>query len=384
MAALPLMKRPLKRGSAAWLAARRNHGGLFRIGSSDAPLIVLGAHHGRTPLDLWLEKLGHALEKGDLFDLRQGRDLEDICAAEAGRLLGATGRREGPGVRVRRRRAILVHPNHPWMTASLDRVLSGLTLFDGEPLEGPGVLECKCPRYAGMLRVKNQGPPPAALIQILHQLAVTGWGFALCAHYHRDFGALLHLVLRRGHEKLIQEIIRREQAFLELLQEGRPPRIGEAPAPLDPLPACQKSSAWREDPIWRAALKRLEHAALQRERGQAAWEVARQDTQFLMGSSEEVRTPWGAVSWKPAKPASRLDARLLRAELAASAHIMAAIIQRPLEAPGADRKRLSYARADMAALLNEARGLPRLVERARKDSAPGRPFIVKFEPGKEK
>jgi predicted phage-related endonuclease len=388
MAARILTKRSLRRGSEAWLKARRRHGGVFRIGSSDAPVIVLGSHHGRAPLDLWLEKMTGQPDHFDQaaqYDLRQGRALEDVCAHEAALALGAVRARRGPGARVRRRGGIWVHPEHEFMTANLDRVISGLASFDGNPLSGPGVLECKAPRYAGMLRVKQGGPRPGVIIQVLHQLAVTGWQWALCAHYHRDFGVLLFLVERRGYEKLIAEIIRREQAFYECLQNGQmPPGDLQAPVPPHIPPQFQQATAWRSDPIWRAALKRLQQAKESREQSQSLYDAARQDVEFLMGAMQEVNTPWGAVSWKHSKPSSRLDAKLLRARLVARALEIASVLEHPSNVIGAegvagpDHARLVYDRSRVAAALDRVRTLPGLIARAQKPAAPSRPFITKF------
>lgn len=380
MAAKPLTKRPLRRGSTAWLRARRKHGGLFRIGSSEAPLIVLGEHHGRTQLDLWLEKMGQSPEAADEFDLRQGRALEEVCAKEAAQALGAVRSCKGPGVRLRRRRGIMRHPKRAWMIASLDRVLTGLDSFEDQPLKGPGLLECKAPRYAGMLRVKQDGLPPAALIQVLHQLEVTGWGWGLCAHYHRDFGVLLHLVRRDQHQSLTSEIIRREKAFWSCLQAGEtPPPLGKDLQPVKVPPQFRQATAWRDGLIWQVALRRLEQAREKKDAAEAEWTSTRRDLQFLMGNMQEVHTPWGQVSWKQAKPSARLDSKLMRAELTACAQKIAVLIERPLAAQDPESGGLIYGRADMAALLVQARGLPRLVERALKPAAPSRPFIAKFK-----
>lgn len=385
MAAKPLSKRLLRRGSKAWLKARRKHGGVFRIGSSDAPIIVLGEHHGRTTLDLWLEKMTGQPEQpaGDAgYDLRQGHALEDVCAVEAALSLGAVSTCQGPGARVRRRGGILAHANHKFMTANLDRMITGLDSFDDRSLSGPGVLECKAPRYASMLKVKQGGPRPGTIIQVLHQLAVTGWQWALCAHYHRDFGVLLHLVERRCYEKLIAEIIKRERFFWRCLQNGQlPPDDSQAPAPLNIPPQFRQATAWRDDPIWRAALTRLEQAKASSEKAQAGYDAARQDVQFLMGGMQTVLTPWGAVSWKHSKPSSRLDAKLLRSRLIVQAKEIASVLERPSNAggtAGADHAQLFYDRARMAAALDRVRALPRLIERAQKPAAPSRPFITKF------
>ncbi len=302
----------------AWLKVRRNHNGIFRIGSSDAPVIVLGEHLDRSPIDLWMEKRGIEDGPEDNYDMRQGRALEAVCADEAALEM------QRP---IHRRHGTLAHQEHEWMIADLDRVIS--RIHNGNRQAGliwhankyctTGILECKAPRYGGMKEVQEKpGPAKATVVQVLHQLAVTGWQWAMCAYYHRDFGVLLYPIHRKdaNHEELIAEIIRREQVFWECLQKGEiPPEPDDPPEIHIPEP-FRDATAWREDILWQKALKKFGDAKVQKEAAEGIFEVAREDVQFLMGNMQEVQTPWGGASWKFSKPSMRLNKKRLQAQLA--------------------------------------------------------------------
>jgi predicted phage-related endonuclease len=297
----------------SWREARRCHDGTFRIGSSDAPVIVLGEQFGRVPLDLWMEKMGHADGPEENFDMRQGHLLENVCATEAALELERN---------LHRRHAILMHSEHPWMIADVDRVISRLNgpasnvmTWHKRQFRGPGILECKAPRYGGMITVKEEGPAKSTVVQVLHQIVVTGWKWAVCAYYHRDFGVLLYPITRAGNEETIAEIIRREQAFWECLQANELPPDTEEPPEIRIPEAFRDATAWRDDPIWQAAFKRLAYAKDRKAVAEGIHQTAREDFEFLMGDMQEVQSPWGKVSWKFSKPGKRLNKKKLQANL---------------------------------------------------------------------
>src|SRR4051812_40438536 len=98
-----------------WLAVRQQG-----IGSSDAAAAV-GLNPYKSQLELWLEKTGQAKASGPHEDdgaspTYWGTLLEPIVAAQYTRKSGN---------RVRRVNAVLVHAEHPWMLANLDREVVG-------------------------------------------------------------------------------------------------------------------------------------------------------------------------------------------------------------------------------------------------------------------
>lgn len=102
----------------------------------------------------------------------------------------------------------------PGMGATLDREIGGAR---------PGVLEIKNVDWLVRKRDWGDEPPPHILLQLQHQLAVTG----------REWGAVAALVggneLRiweyQARPKVIAEIERRVRAFWQSIRENRPPPV---------------------------------------------------------------------------------------------------------------------------------------------------------------
>ena len=141
----------VKPGTPAWLAARQ-----AGLGASDAAT-ALGLNPWKSPKRLWAEKRGLLpVETGEAA--AWGRRLEPLIAQVY---------RERTGRRVRTPATMHRHPQHPWMLATLDRLVLGTDR----------ILECKS---AGFFPGQAFGPdgtdavPEPYLIQVQHQLAVTG------------------------------------------------------------------------------------------------------------------------------------------------------------------------------------------------------------------
>lgn len=194
-AAAPATRIPKREMSRdEWLKARGEG-----IGSSDMATIV-GLNPYRTRYDLWLEKTGQKAPE-DLSDnpaVYFGNVLEDVVAQEFAR---RTGRK------VRRDNFIRRHPDHPWMLANLDRQI--VAEDGGEP----EILECKTAGFWA-----SQGEewgadgtdlvPERYLIQVQHQLAVTGRKRAFLA------------VLIAGNDFRTYEIHRNEQIIASITRIG--------------------------------------------------------------------------------------------------------------------------------------------------------------------
>ena len=133
----------------AWLKAR-NQG----IGGSDAS-IILGMNPWKSPFALWMEKTGQA-EPEDLSDNERvywGNVLEDIVAKEFTLRTGKKVRRCG----------LMQDEEHPWLLASVDRLVVG---------EEAG-LEIKT---AGSGKEwKDDNLPDAYYLQCQHYIMVTGY-----------------------------------------------------------------------------------------------------------------------------------------------------------------------------------------------------------------
>lgn len=183
-----------------WLRWRRRG-----IGSSDAPAVT-GLDPFRTPMAVWLEKTGQVEPDPEPPSEAAywGQVLEDAVAGEFARRTN---------LKVRRRRAILQHPTYPWMLANLDR-----TVRDAD---GPAVLECKTTSTYLASNWSGDQIPDRVMVQVQHQLAVTG--------YRRAYVAVLiggqryrHYVVERDDE-LIAHLIQIEADFWRLVETGTPP-----------------------------------------------------------------------------------------------------------------------------------------------------------------
>jgi putative phage-type endonuclease len=197
----------------AWHEDRR--GG---IGSSDAPIITGDAPWGDL-LTLYAVKAGIIDEPGiDSDRTRWGLRLEDVVAEW---VMETTGRK------VRRVNRRLHHKALPWMRASLDRE------YVGEKR----ILEIKTRRYP----TDEWGPagtaeiPAHYLVQVQHQLAVTGYPVADVAVLFAGSDPRLYTVPR--DEALIAALTELEADFWLCIQSGTPPDrfIARQSAPVVPF-----------------------------------------------------------------------------------------------------------------------------------------------------
>ena len=171
-----------------WLVLRRKG-----IGGSDAAAIV-GLDRYRSPFDVYADKLGLKPEIPDNEAMRQGRDLEQYVAE---RFMEATGKK------VRRRNAILQHPEHTFMTANIDRWVVG---------ENAG-LECKTTSVLNRHKFSQGEYPANYYVQCMHYMAVTGaerWYLAVLV-----LNKAFHVFTIERDEAEIQALIEAEKDFWE-------------------------------------------------------------------------------------------------------------------------------------------------------------------------
>jgi len=171
-----------------WLRWRRTG-----ITGSDAAAIV-GLDRYRSPFDVYADKLGLKQEQPDNEAMRQGRDLEEYVAS---RFCEQTGKK------VRRRNAILQHPEHHWMLGNIDRWVVG---------ENAG-FEAKTTSVLNRAKF-NQGEfPPNYYVQCVHYMAVTGaerWYLAVLV-----LNNAFHVFTIERDDAEIQALIEAEKDFWE-------------------------------------------------------------------------------------------------------------------------------------------------------------------------
>lgn len=171
-----------------WLEERRKG-----IGGSDASAI-LGLNPYVSPFDVYATIKGLKPDQPDNEAMRQGRDLEDYVAS---RFVEATGKS------VRRRNAILQHPEYPWMIGNVDRLVVG---------ENAG-LECKTTSILNKAKFSQGEYPSTYYVQCVHYMAVTGaerWYLAVLV-LNKEF----HIYTIERDEAEIEALIEAEKQFWE-------------------------------------------------------------------------------------------------------------------------------------------------------------------------
>jgi len=171
-----------------WLEIRKKG-----IGGSDSAAIV-GLDRYRSPFDVYADKLGLKQEQPDNEAMRQGRDLEEYVAS---RFCEQTGKK------VRRRNAILQHPEHRWMLGNIDRWVVG---------ENAG-FEAKTTSVLNRCKFSQGEFPPNYYVQCVHYMAVTGaerWYLAVLV-LNKSF----HVFTIERDEAEVQALIEAEKHFWE-------------------------------------------------------------------------------------------------------------------------------------------------------------------------
>ncbi len=187
-----------------WLEHRRKG-----LGGSDAAAVA-GLSPWKSPVDVWLEKTGQA-EPEELGEAAYwGTVLEDVVAREFSLRTG---------LKVRRRNAILRHPQFEWMIANVDRLLVG---------ENVG-LECKTANAYSAKEWEGNEVPAPYILQVQHYMAVTGakaWWMAVLIGGQK----FIYKRIERDDE-LIQQLIKIERDFWENhVVPGIPPELDGSPA----------------------------------------------------------------------------------------------------------------------------------------------------------
>lgn len=172
-----------------WLEARR-----LGIGGSDVSAIA-GLNKWKSPVGVYLDKVGQAPHSDLAGEAAYwGNVMEDIVAKEF------TVR---TGLKVRRRNAILKHPDYPFMLANVDRLIIGKQ-------EG---LECKTTSEYLKGEWDCEEIPTAYILQCQHYMAVTGftsWHIAVLVGGNK----FVHKRIDRD-EELITYLINIEKDFWE-------------------------------------------------------------------------------------------------------------------------------------------------------------------------
>lgn len=191
----------------SWLWFRRHS-----IGGSDAAAIV-GLNSFRSPLGVWLDKMGKVDEEPETEAMRLGRDLEEYVAERF---------TEAAGKKVRRKNAIIYNSEYPFAHANIDREIVG----------EKAILECKTTSKLTMRKFPDGEYPPTYYVQCVHYLAVTGAEKAYLAVLVLQDGLRVFEIKRNEDE--ISALMDAERTFWRYVEEGKePPAVADDIEALD-------------------------------------------------------------------------------------------------------------------------------------------------------
>lgn len=275
-----------------WLELRKKG-----IGGSDSAAIV-GLDPWRSSFDVYADKLGLKPEEPDNEAMRQGRDLEDYVAS---RFCEATGKK------VRRKNAILQHPEYPFMIANIDRFVIG---------ENAG-LECKTTSMLNKAKFSQGEFPPNYYVQCVHYMAVTGaarWYLAVLV-LNKSF----HVFTIERDEAEIKALIDAERDFWENhVMKQIPPTPDGSESTSELIKQLFPEAREREqialfgyeDKIERYLLLDSQVKELERARDQL-----KQELQLAMGDAEIGQAQGYVIEWKN-QVRQTLDTQRLKKEQA--------------------------------------------------------------------
>ncbi len=246
-----------------WLERRRKG-----VGASESPILVLGEHFQKTPVDLYMAKMGLSEDTIETKDMRRGTALETHALDEF---------RRDTGVDVRGTQTLeekygkdsefaVRHPVHSFIYAHLDGIIG-----DGKT----EIVEVKCPRVGGFMKIKEEGLPEGYQIQGQHQMAVTGAQVCHFVIFSAELWEYRHIPLERD-EQMVELIVARAARFwLDHVLEEKAPEQKVRP---EDIPNIRKkggvsrdvaeSGAWKEafgiyrnaDMAHKAAKKEIDEA----------------------------------------------------------------------------------------------------------------------------
>ena len=273
-----------------WLKARRKG-----IGGSDAAAIA-GLNKWKSPVSVYLEKIGQAPEeKVNSESAYWGTMLEDVVAQEFSKRTG---------LKVRRRNAILQHPEYPFMLANIDRLIVG---------EKAG-LECKTASEYLKGEWKDDEVPAQYLIQCQHYMAVTGydaWWIAVLIGGNK----FVYKKIERD-EDIIQYLIQIESDFWNNhVLKKNPPMFDGSDASSDLLKALYPTAKFDDEielpPDASELIEKYEQAKQEEEEAAIRRKEAENQLKAMLGEYEKAFAGDRIVTWKNVR-SSRVDTKLLK------------------------------------------------------------------------
>lgn len=267
------------------------------IGGSDVAAIA-GLNKWKSPVAVYLEKIGQAPEESVNSEAAYwGTMLEDVVAQEFSKRTG---------LKVRRKNAILQHPEHSFMLANVDRLIVG---------EKAG-LECKTASEHLKSEWKDDEVPASYLIQCQHYMAVTGydaWWIAVLIGGNK----FIYKKIERD-EEIIRYLIEIESNFwTNHVLKKNPPMFDGSDASSDLLKALYPTAKFDEEielpPTAQELIAKYEQAKQEEDEAATRRKEAENQLKAMLGDYEKAFAGERIITWKNVV-SHRVDTKLLKAK----------------------------------------------------------------------
>lgn len=265
------------------------------IGGSEAAAIA-GLSRYRSPVAVWLEKTGQ-MEPPEAGEAAYwGQVLEEVIARE---FTARTGKK------LRRKLAILQHPEYPFMLANIDRMLVG----EQAGFEAKATSEWHRGEWEG------DQIPDEYILQCQHYMAVTGfpkWYIAVLIGGNK----FRWKVIERD-EEIINYLIKIESDFWRLVENRTPPEMDGSQSSAEVLkllyPEAEEGKAIILPPGAEDLITEYEIAEEEEKAAGERKEAAANKLKALLGDAEAGRIGDRMVTWKNVT-SSRLNTKALKAD----------------------------------------------------------------------
>jgi putative phage-type endonuclease len=188
-------------GYEEWLELRKGS-----LGGSDAGAIMEYIGEWGSPLTVFLQKKGYAKSKEMSPAAKRGKILEPVIREYFNE--------QYPGIIVGKFPYMVYHPEHPYISANLDGVVTAVepVAINGKTIEGIGGLEIKSSKTGYGFGADEI--PDGYYCQVQHYMAVTRLPWFVVAVYFLEKEDIAYYVIPRN-EDFIRTLVDAEKAFWE-------------------------------------------------------------------------------------------------------------------------------------------------------------------------
>lgn len=223
-----------------------------------------------TPVDEWFDD-----QEEETPDQWRGNILEPIAADEYELQTGREIRRQGPKV----------HPDKPFLVASVDRQIFAGSGHGEWKTDSTGLLEIKCPRIQTIYKYKAQGLPERITLQLQHYLGIYGYSWGSFAIFNAENRTLLLWDVQADEDLIAKTQDRAEWFWTEYVKTGiEPPLDDEAPA-ID-VPEVEGELTVCEGSEWVELAQDMREAKALRDSASDLYKTAQDQVKAMMKRAE--------------------------------------------------------------------------------------------------